>query len=206
MAELLAETMKSLMHHPAWILAALGAVSGTLGSFALGFGYGDAPGLGLYMIPSGTWFGLVVGFGVRQWGGHSQGASWGAAATALVATWVGWELAVNLALQLDQHWLKAAAIPDAMRTYAPGFAAGAVGAFVTWAGAASSTRSLRRTSAAIAVVSVGAVLGLLLPLTSDYDYPVILLLPWQTAVAAVLGVGMTTERSPRDARPIAASG
>jgi hypothetical protein len=192
--------MKSLMHHPAWILAALGGASGILGSFALGFGYGDAPSLGLYMIPSGTWFGLVVGFGVWRWGAHS----WGAAATALVATWVGWELAVNLALQLDQHWLKAAAIPDTMRTYAPGFAAGAAGAFVTWAGAASSTRALRRTSVALAVVSVGAVLGLLLPWTSDYDYPVILLVPWQTAVAAVLGLGMTPQRSPQDARPLAA--
>jgi hypothetical protein len=137
-AELLAETMKSLKQQPAWTLAALGAISGILGSFALGVGYGDAPRLGLYMIPSGTWFGLVVAFGVWQWGNRS----WGAAATALVATWVGWELAVNLALQLDQHWLKAAAIPDAFRTQVPGFAAGAVGAFVTWAGAAASARAL----------------------------------------------------------------
>ena len=193
--------MKSLMHHPAWILAALGAISGILGSFALDFGYGDAPRLGIYMVPSGTWFGLVVGFGVWRWGAHS----WGAAATALVATWVGWELAVNLALQLDEHWPKAAALPDALRAYVPGFAAGAVGAFVTWAGAASSTRALRRTSMALAVVLAGAVLGLLLPWTNNYDNPMILLLPWQTAVAALLGLGMTTERSPRDARTLAAS-
>ncbi len=182
--------MKSILHHPAWVLGALGAASGILGSFALGLGYGEAPRLGLYMIPSGTWFGLVVGFGVWQWGSRS----WGAAAVALVATWVGWELAVNLALQLDQNWLKAAAMPDAFRTYLPGFAAGAVGAFVTWAGAASFTRALRRPSVAVAVVSAGAVLGLLLPWTSDYDNPTILLLPWQTAIAALLGLGMAAER------------
>ncbi len=197
--------MKSIMRHPAWILAALGGVSGILGSFALGVGYGDAPSIGLYMIPSGTWFGLVVGFGVWKWGGHSHGASWGAAATALVATWVGWELAVNLALQLDQHWLKAVVMPDVFKTYVPGFAAGAVGAFVTWAGAASSTRALRRTSVAMPVVSAGAVLGLLLTWTSNYDNPVILLLPWQTAVAALLGLGMAAERSPQGTRTLAAS-
>jgi hypothetical protein len=193
--------MKSIMRHPVGILATLGAVSGILGSFALGVGYGEAPSIGLYMIPSGTWFGLVVGFGVWRWGAHS----WGAAATALVATWVGWELAVNLALQLDQHWLKAAAIPDVCKTYLPGFAAGAVGAFVTWAGAASSTRALRRTLVAVPVVSAGAVLGLLLAWTSNYDNPLILLLPWQTAVAALLGAGMAAQRSPRGTRTLAAS-
>jgi len=195
--------MKSILHHPASILAALGAVSGILGSFALGLGYGEAPGLGLFMIPSGTWFGLVVGFGVWQWGNRS----WGAAATALAATWVGWELAVNLAVQMDQHWLKAAAMPDAFKTYVAGFAAGAVGAFVTWAGAALSTRALRRTSVSVAIVAAGAVLGLLLPLANDYDNPAILLLPWQTAVAALLGLGMAAGVSLRrpDARTLALS-
>lgn len=178
--------MKSILHHPASILAALGGASGILGSYALGFGYGEAPRLGLYMVLSGTWFGLVVGYGVWRWGNRS----WGAAATALVATWIGWELAVNLALQLDEHWLKLPAMPDALRTYVAGFAAGAVGAFVTWAGAASFTRALRRMSVAIAVVSVGALLGLLLPLTNNYDNPVILLLPWQIAVAAALGLAL----------------
>jgi hypothetical protein len=193
--------MKSIMQHPVWILAALGAVSGILGSFALGVGYGDAPSIGLYMIPSGTWFGLVVGFGVWRWGAHS----WGAAAVAFVATWVGWELAVNLAVQLDQHWLKPVAMPDVVKAYLPGFAAGAVGAFVTWAGAASSTRALRRSSVAFTVVSAGAVLGLLLPWTNDYDSPMILLLPWQTAVAALLGAGMAAQRTSQGTRTLAAS-
>ncbi len=178
--------MKSITLHPGFVLAALGAASGILGTFALGLGYGDAPSLGLYMVLAGTWFGLVIAFGVWRWGNRS----WGAAASALVATWIGWEAAVNLALQLDQNWLKSAAMPDALRTFLPGFAAGAVGAFFTWAGAASSTPALRRMSIPLAAVSVGAMLGLLLPLTSNYDNPVILLLPWQAAIAAVLGLGL----------------
>ncbi len=141
-------------------------MSGILGSYALGFGYGEAPRLGLYMVLSGLWFGLVVGFGVWQWGSRS----WAAAATALVATWIGWELAVNLALQLDEHF-RLATMPDALRSYVPGFAAGAVGAFVTWAGAASFTHALRRTSVAVAVVSAGALLGLLLPLDQQLRQP-----------------------------------
>ncbi len=50
--------------------------------------------------------------------------------------------------------------------------------------------ALRRMSVAITVVSVGALLGLLLPLTNNYDNPVILLLPWQIAVAAALGLAL----------------
>jgi hypothetical protein len=194
--------MKSILQHPASILAALGAASGILGSYALGVGYGEAPRLGLYMVLSGVWFGLVVGYGVWHWGNRS----WAAAATALVATWIGWELAVNLALQLDEHF-KVATMPDALRSYVPGFAAGAVGAFITWAGAASFARALRRPSVAVAVVAVGALLGMLLPLTNDYDNPAILLLPWQTAVAALLGLGMAAERNTRrpDARTLAVS-
>ncbi len=189
--ELSAVHMKAILHHPAWVLAALGGASGILGSYALGFGFGEAPRLGLYMVLSGTWFGLVVGFGVWQWGSRSLTA----AATALAATWIGWELAVNLALQLDEHWLKAPVIPEAFKTYGPGFAAGAVGAFVTWAGAATSTFALRRWAVVLAVVSVGAIFGLLLPWTSNYDNPAILLLPWQTAVAATLGLGLVPARN-----------
>ena len=195
--------MQTILRHPAFLLAALGAASGILGTYALGFGYGDAPHLGLYMVLSGIWFGLVVGFGVWRFGGRSLGA----AAAALVATWVGWELAVNLALQLDEHWLKAPGLPDALRTYFPGFAAGAVGALLTWAGAASSMPALRLMPLPLAVVSVGAVFGLLLPWTSNYDNALVLLLPWQTAVAAVLGLGMAPALAGRrhDAEPMAAA-
>ena len=178
--------MKSDLQHPPLILAALAAVSGTLGSHVQGPSYGNAPDLGLYMVLTGVWFGLVVGFGVWRWGGHS----WGAAALALVATWVGWELAVNLAMQLEGRWLKATVIPAELTIYISGFAAGAVGALSTWAGAAAFTPALRRTPVPVGLVSTGAVFGLLLPLTNTYDNAAILLLPWQTAIAARLGLGL----------------
>ncbi len=63
--------MKSILHHPAAILAALGAVSGTLGSYGLGANVGDAPALGLYMVFAGLWFGLVIGYGLWRWGDRS---------------------------------------------------------------------------------------------------------------------------------------
>ena len=53
-------TMKSILHHPAAILAALGLVSGTLGSFDLGTNYAEAPNLGVYMVLAGVWFGLDI--------------------------------------------------------------------------------------------------------------------------------------------------
>jgi hypothetical protein len=65
---------------------------------------------------------------------------------------------------------------------------------LTWAGAAAVTPPLRRVSMAIMVVSAGAVFGLLLPWTNNYDSPLILLLPWQAAVGAALGFGLATDR------------
>ncbi len=93
--------MTAHLRHPALILAALGAVSGILGTTLLGVGYGDAPRPGVYMVMTGVWFGLVIGFAVWRWGNRS----WAAVATAMLATWIGWEAAVNLALQLDGPWL-----------------------------------------------------------------------------------------------------
>jgi hypothetical protein len=176
-------TMKSILHHPAAILAALGLVSGTLGSFDLGTNYAEAPNLGVYMVLAGVWFGLVIGYGVWRWGNRSLAS----AAVAFAGTWIAWEVAVNLGLRLDQNWLVGSAIPDALKSYVTGFAAGAVGALVTWAGAAAATPALRQASTLGLVVSTGALFGLLLPSTSQYDYPAILLVPWQAAVAAAFG-------------------
>lgn len=185
--------MKRIEQHPVLSLATLGIVSGWLGTYALGLGFGVAPAIGVYMILSGIWFGLVVGFGVWAWGQRS----WTAAAVALAATWIGWEVAVNLALQLDENWLKGAAIPDVLRSYMIGFVAGAVGALLVWVGAALFTPALQRVSTAAMVVATGAAFGLLLPWTSNYDNPAILLLPWQAGVAAVLGFGLAPSRTAR---------
>lgn len=174
--------------HPAFILAALGAMSGTLGTTALGVGIGDAPHLGLYMVLTGLWFGAVVAFGVWRWGNPS----WVAAVTALVATWIGWEFAVNLAMQLSENWLEATTRSPTMRTFVSGFAAGAVGASMTWAGAAVATSTLRQISLLARFVTTGALFGLLLQLTNQFDSPAILLVPWQVAVATALGFGLSS--------------
>jgi hypothetical protein len=171
---------------PPLVLAALGAASGFLGMFALGFGYGEAPHPGLHMVLTGVWFGLVIGFGVWRWGNRS----WGAVAIAAGATWIAWEAAVNLALLLDQHWLQATPLPPRLRTHVTGLAAGAVGASLTWAGAAYGIVALRTGRAAMRVAATGAVFGLLLVATHNYDSPLVLLVPWQAAVAAALGMAL----------------
>ncbi len=66
--------MTSKVQHPALILSPLAILSGILGTFALGFGYGEAPHLGLHMVLTGVWFGLVVGYGVWRWG--AAGCKW----------------------------------------------------------------------------------------------------------------------------------
>jgi hypothetical protein len=184
------------MCHPAAILATLAILSATLGTYVQGPVYADAPRLGLYMPLIGAWFGLVVGFGVWLWGTRS----WVAAATTLVATWAAWELAVNLAIQLEEQWLKATAIPGALTIYLSGLAAGAVGAFSTWVGAAIFTPALRQTFVPVALVSAGALLGLLLPCANDYDNMAVLLVPWETTIAAILAIGFGRERSQEAAR------
>jgi hypothetical protein len=174
------------LNHPAVILAALGAASGFLGTFALGFGLGEAPHPGVFMVLTGVWFGLVIGYGVWEWGGRS----WVAAASALASTWVAWELAVNLAVQLDSNWLKATMLSEAAKMSVAGVSAGALGSFLTWAGTAWPVHSLRHPSIACGMTAIGALFGLLLPLTDNYDSPAVLLLPWQAAVAAVLGLSL----------------
>ena len=81
-------------------------------------------------------------------------------------------------------------MPDGLKSYVTGFAAGGVGALLTWLGAAATTPALRQGSTAGLVVSTGALFGLLLPATNQYDYPAILLLPWQAAVAAAFGLSL----------------
>jgi hypothetical protein len=175
--------MNAHFRHPAFILAALGALSGALGTILPGSNYGAAPHAGAYMVLAGVWFGLVMGFAVWRWGGQSVTA----VATAIFAAWAGWELAVNLAVQLDGRWLVATSLSAAEKGSIEGFAAGSVGAFVTWVGAAAFTPALQRARAAVMITVTGALFGLLLPWTNDYDGGAVLLVPWQAAVAAVIG-------------------
>ena len=177
----------SVTSHPAFVLAVLGAASGVLGTYVPGPNWAHDPYPGVFGVLIGLWFGLVVGFGAWHWGRRS----WGAAAAALLATWLGWEAAVNLALIIRRNWPPA--MSDMLQIPASGFAAGAVGALATWAGVAWFSRSARRGGVALGVAVVGALFGLLLPLLTQYDLPAALFVPWQAAVAASLGWCFATQ-------------
>jgi hypothetical protein len=197
--ERLGTAMKIIEQHPALVLASLGVLSGYLGTLGLDFGFGEAPDLGIYMIHAGILFGLVVAFGVWTWGKRS----WTSAAVPLLATWVAWEAAVNIGLQLESNWLKDVVSSDTLRAYMTGSIAGAVGALLMWGGAAVVAPVLQRWSTAVMVVATGAVLGLLMQATNNYDSPAILLVPWQAGVAAMLGLGLAPARKAHHAGTIA---
>lgn len=177
--------MSALLRHPAFILSVLGLLSALLGTHIIGGNYGAAPHPGIYLVLTGLWFGLVVGFGVWRFGRVSAGG----AITVVLTTWIAWEAAVNVAIQIDGPLFETTG-PSPLKPYIAGFIAGAVGAAITWIGAAVHAPSLRTKFAPISIVSVGAFLGLLLPATNRYDSGAVLLIPWQTAVAGLLGLNM----------------
>lgn len=170
----------------ALLLAVLAFLSGALGSHVLSFGIGAAPGLGLYAIPAGLLFGAVIAFAVNLWGGASRSA----ALFTVAATTVAWEAAVNLAMQLDSVLLPQIGVPPASRMAIAGVAAGTLGAFSTWAGAAYAAPALqtRRTLHLAAVA--GGTCGLLLSVSNAFDQPALLLIPWQMVQALIIGLGL----------------
>lgn len=172
--------------HPVLVLATLGAGSGSLGATVMGSGFGDAPNPGAYMVLTGLWFGFVVGFAVWRWGRASLGASM----MAVLVTWIAWEAAVNLAILIDRPPTGTVDIAPAYRAYLTGVLAGAVGASITWAGAAFAVPALWRRSVAATVTATGALLGLLYPAVNYFDTGLVLLVPWQAAVVTVLGCNM----------------
>ena len=172
--------------HPVLVLATLGAVSGGLGATVMGSGFGDAPNPGAYMVLTGLWFGSVVGFAVWRWGQASLGASM----MAVLVTWIAWEAAVNVAILIDRPPPDTIDIAPAYRSYLTGVLAGAVGASITWAGAAFAVPALRRRSVAATVTITGAFLGLLYPAVNYFDTGLVLLVPWQAAVVTVMGCNM----------------
>jgi hypothetical protein len=179
--------------HPVPVLGLLGACSGVMSTFVPGAGIEAMPsGLGLFMVMAGIWFGLVAGFGVWRFAGSSLAA----AAAVVAATWIAWEVAVNLATQITDYSLKMSALTEKQRHYLAGFVAGAVGAALTCAGGGLFSAALRRRAAMAGVGAAGAMLGLLLPWSISSDHPSILFVPWQAGVAATLGYFLARERAP----------
>jgi hypothetical protein len=170
------------------VLTTLAAAAGIIAVVVPGPDYGQLPVPGLHLPLAGVWFALVVAFAVWRWGQPPQAA--GPALRALATTWIGWETAVNLAMLVDQRLARVDALPlDAAMALA-GFAAGALGALLTWAGVAAAGRALRRPQSALAFAAVGAALGLLLPLANRLESFTLLLVPWQMAIAALIAIGL----------------
>ncbi len=172
--------------HPASVLGALGILTGLMSSALQGPVIGDAttaPRLVVYMPAVGLWFGLAIAYGVWRWGEESPRA----ALFAFAGTWIGWQIAANLAIQLDQVWLKSAGLDEAARFWIEAPLAGAAGALFTWAGAAIAFAPLRRAAFAFLIVAAGTLAGLLLPWSAGIDIAAALFVPWQGLVAAVLG-------------------
>ena len=182
------------------LLASLGGASAIPGSMFPGPELSEAPSLGLHLVLTGVYFAAVIAFAGYRWGGRT----WRAAGCGFLGTWIGWELAVNLALQMDSRWLKPWALAEAQSLMVDGFAAGAVGAVSTWAGLALAVPRLQRASVLVVVALAGAGLGTLLTLTNNYDSALVLLLPWQTAIAGILGFSLDGASWP-EAKAVAAS-
>ena len=174
---------------PVLLFALVGAASGLAGTFGLGVSYGEAPGPGLFMIPTGLWFALVVAAAVWMLGR----ASVSGAAIAVLVTFLAWEASVNLALVLIDPWLKAG--PSNVAYGMTGMVSGTVGALLTWAGAAWAAPSLRRATTALLVTVTGTLFGSLLSATNSLDTPALLFIPWQAAVAATLAFALTRHAS-----------
>jgi len=178
--------MRNIDQYPVSILAVLGAISGGLGATIVGAGYGDAPNPGVYMVLTGLWFGVVMGFSVWRCGRASLAMS----LMTVLVTWIAWEAAVNTAIQIDRPWLASVQFATPYKAYLTGVVAGAIGAFITWSAAAFAVQALRRSSTAIAVTLTGALFGLLYPAVNYFDTGLILLVPWQAAIAMVIGFNM----------------
>ena len=190
-----ANDLSRFAQHPASVLGAAGIFSGLAGTWLQGPVIGDAstaPRLVVYMPLVGLWFGLAIGYGVWRWGERS----WRAPLIAFAGTWIGWQIAANLAIQLDQVWLKAAGFDQAARYWIEAPIAGAAGALLTWAGVAAAVPALRRAAYALLIVAAGAAAGLLLPWSSDIDNAAALFVPWQGLVAAVIGAALARSSAP----------
>lgn len=163
-------------------MTTLGILSGFLSSFKLGF-LGDIEILEA-PVQQGLLFGLVIAFSLYQWGR----TGWAGALLAMAITFAAWIAAFNCF-----KFLSGAGLND----YAAGVAAGAIGAFGTILAGALTAQALRRWSAWLSTIAVGAILGLLVifAIKGDDEYLLILFVPWQGLVAACIGTALSATPS-----------
>jgi hypothetical protein len=119
---------------------------------------------------------------------------------AMVLTLMGWIAAVNTAndvinaVQASALFGTAAgakANREILAWLSGGLIAGAIGAGLTAFGSGIAAIAIRRKTAWVLIVVVGALMGLLLYPAALLDSIMVLFVPWQAAVAAVIGYGLT---------------
>ena len=123
---------------------------------------------------------------------------------AMALTLVGWLAAVNTANDVMQAVVSselfgtvqgAKASREIVGWILAGLVGGAIGAGLTAFGAGISAPALRRPEIWGLIVGAGALLGLLLYPAASLDLIVLLFIPWQAAVAALIAYGLTRPRA-----------
>ncbi len=123
------------------------------------------------------------------------------AVAMLVSVQAGWQLAVGIAANSHPHLMDVLGLTSIGAHLPAGLLAGAAGGFATWLGSAAGVAGMRSRSLALQATAAGAVLGTLLWVSMvaagpDWVSDLILFVPWQAGVAAVIGAGMS--RAARD--------
>ena len=123
---------------------------------------------------------------------------------AMALTLMGWLAAVNTANDVMSATVSselfgtvegAKASRELVGWVVAGAIGGAIGAGLTAFGAGIAAPSIRRPQAWARIVGVGAVYGLLLYPAARLDLIMLLLVPWQAAVAACIAYGLTWPRA-----------
>jgi hypothetical protein len=177
---------------PALAVAGLGLVSGLL-SATVGFDLEPAwlrpVGAVFFLdagpVPIGFFYGVAIGLGVWL----ATGNAWTLPVLPVVVMYA-WSAAIQVAIRLQRN------IDDDPHLIAASLAAGAVGAGITHAGCALFAPGLRRPARIALTCIVGAVAGLLLFMGQrKWLDERLLFVIWQPAVAFCIGLGLGGWRS-----------
>jgi hypothetical protein len=139
-------------------------------------------------VPIGFFFGAAVALGVWM----ATGSVWALPVVPVVAMYA-WSAAIQVAIRLQRT------VDDDPHLIAASLAAGAVGAGITHLGCAIFGPDLRRPSRIVATCVVGAAAGLLLYMGQrKWVDDRLLFIAWQPAVAFCIGLGFGRWRARGD--------
>ena len=157
----------------------------------------NAEGIPLH---AGVAFGAGVALMLWLWANRDPGKC----LLAMALTIMGWLAAVNTANDVMQVVVSsnlfgtvagAKANREIVGWVLAGVIGGAIGAGLTAFGAGIAAQAIRRPEAWGVIVGVGALYGLLLYPAASLDQIVLLVVPWQAAVAATIAYGLTRPRA-----------